>query len=293
MNRTEYILRQLAKTNKKNYENYVVTRIWNLLNDLNIKIVTQQHVTRPSGRALTDLYFPQINLHIEIDEGQHFDKGKKVAADLVREADLISATGHKFETIKVCENRYDIDISAINKRIDDVMEIIRAEFKKENPPAWDIAAEYNPQTYIDKGYMSADENVAFRTIADACNCFGNDYKSVQKCYFKHPYEDRYLWFPKLYANGDWNNNISDDENVISFTKVIGQESWFKENIILENKKKEVLVFAHFKSNLGDIMYRFKGVYKVDIEESMRKGYEILKRTSHEVKTYPPIKKKSG
>lgn len=290
MNRTEYILRQLAKTNKKNYENYVVTRIWNLLNDLNIKMVTQQHVTRPSGRALTDLYFPQINLHIEIDEGHHFDKEKKVTADLIREADIIRATGHMFETIKVCEDRYDIDISVINKRIDDVVKIIQAEFRNKNPPSWDIAAEYNPQTYIDKGTMSADENVAFRTISDACNCFGNQYKSVQKCHFKHPYEDRYLWFPKLYANGVWDNYISDDENVITFKKVIGQESWFKENIVKENKKKEVLVFAHFKSNLGDVMYRFKGVYKVDIQESIRSGFEILKRTSREVNTYPPINK---
>ncbi len=77
MNRTEFILRQISKTNKKSYENYVVTRIWHLLNDLNIKIVTQQHVTRPAGRALTDLYFPQIKLHVEIDEGHHFDEGKK------------------------------------------------------------------------------------------------------------------------------------------------------------------------------------------------------------------------
>jgi len=291
MNRTEYILKQLAKTNKKNYENYVITRIWNLLNDLNIKIVTQQHVTRPSvGRALTDLYFPQINLHIEVDEGQHFKKGEKVTADIIREADIINATGHKLERIKVSEGGYDIDISDINKRIDDVVEIIKTEFNTKNPPAWDIAAEYNPQTYIEKGKMSADENVAFRTIADACNCFGNSYKRVQKCHFKHPYEDRYLWFPKLYANGDWNNNISDDENVITFNKVSGQESWFKENIVKENKNKEVLVFAHYRSNLGDVMYRFKGVYKVAIEESIRSGFEILKRTSREVNTYPPINK---
>lgn len=291
MNRTEYILRQFAKTNKKNYENYVVTRIWNLLNDLNIKIVTQQYVARPSGKpALTDLYFPQINLHIEIDEGHHFNNGEKVKADLVREADIIRATGHKFETVKVCENRYDIDISAINKRIDDVVEIIKKEFKKKNPPAWDIFAEYNPQTYINKGRISADENVAFRTIADACNCFGNSYKSVQRCFFKHPLEDRYLWFPKLYANSGWNNKITPDEETIYFTKVEGNDAWFKENIVKENKRKERLVFAHFKSNLGDVMYRFKGIYKVDIEESIRNGYEILRRTSREAKTYPHIKK---
>lgn len=44
MNKKEYIIRQIAKTNKKNYENYVVTRIFHLINRLDIKFVTQQYV---------------------------------------------------------------------------------------------------------------------------------------------------------------------------------------------------------------------------------------------------------
>lgn len=39
----EFVLKQLAKTNKKNYENYVITRIFHLLNDLDIKFITQQY----------------------------------------------------------------------------------------------------------------------------------------------------------------------------------------------------------------------------------------------------------
>ena len=58
MTKKEFIVRQLAKTNKKNYENYVVTGILHRLADPQVKFVTQQHITRPGGkRALTDMYF--------------------------------------------------------------------------------------------------------------------------------------------------------------------------------------------------------------------------------------------
>ena len=51
----EYILAQLSRTNKKNYENYIITRIIHLLNDLDIKFVTQQYFKRPDGNfGLTD-----------------------------------------------------------------------------------------------------------------------------------------------------------------------------------------------------------------------------------------------
>ena len=91
MTKLEFISRQLAKAEGKRYEHYVVTRIWHLLNDTRIKPVTQQFITRPSGRALTDMYFPQLEMHIEIDEGHH---KKQIEADKLREADIINATGH-------------------------------------------------------------------------------------------------------------------------------------------------------------------------------------------------------
>ncbi|MFO8067398.1 MAG: hypothetical protein R6U11_07440, partial [Bacteroidales bacterium] len=71
MDKLDYIARQLSRARKKRYEHYVTTRIWHLLNDLTIKLVTQQYVKRPEGRALTDIYFPQLQIHIEIDENHH------------------------------------------------------------------------------------------------------------------------------------------------------------------------------------------------------------------------------
>ena len=85
MDKKEYIIRQLGRTKNKKYETYVVTRIIHLLNDFTIKFVTQQYVTRPEGRALTDLYFPQFGVHIEVDEVHHFHD-VNIEADKLREA---------------------------------------------------------------------------------------------------------------------------------------------------------------------------------------------------------------
>ena len=68
LDKKEYIIRQLARTKNKKYEQYVVSRIVHRLNMDDVKFVTQQYVSKPTGRALTDLFFPQIKLHIEVDE---------------------------------------------------------------------------------------------------------------------------------------------------------------------------------------------------------------------------------
>ena len=92
MNKLEFISRQFSKAEKKRFEHYVVTRIWHSLDDLSIKFVTQQYVSRPDSRALTDMFFPQLQIHIEIDEGHH---KKQIEWDKLREVDIINATGHE------------------------------------------------------------------------------------------------------------------------------------------------------------------------------------------------------
>lgn len=48
----------------------------------------------PKALALTDMYLPQLRIHVEIDEGQHFGSGgERLEGDVVRETDIINATG--------------------------------------------------------------------------------------------------------------------------------------------------------------------------------------------------------
>jgi len=283
MNKLDFIARQLAKAQTKKYEHYVVHRIWTLLNDSRVKFVTQQFVSRPGGRAMTDLFFPQLEIHIEVDEGFH---KKQIDADKLREADIINATGHQILRVNVTK-----DEEHINGDIDNIVAIIKDKLNTlEDFEAWDMEAEMNPQTYIDKGYIDVNENVAFRTIADGASCFGRDYSGgMQKAYFPHPVEpNKYLWFMKAYENEQWNNNLSDDEETITeFSKIPELfRSHIDQNIADAKRIHSRIVFARVKDALGLLMYRFKGEYQIDLDASNYDVGLIYRRIATRVKTYP-------
>ncbi|MBB6715569.1 AbaSI family restriction endonuclease [Clostridium gasigenes] len=278
-----YILKQLAKTNKKNYENYVVTRIYNKLDDLEMKFITQQYISRGHGDyALTDMYFPQINLHVEVDEGQHKNN---IEADEIREADIINITNHTIMRVDVTKA-----IEEIHEQIEEVVEYIKTkklELEESFTP-WDIEKEYSSQTYINKGYIDVKDNVAFLRIVDACNCFGLNYKGWQRGGAKHPIEkDTLLWFPKLYVNDKYTNKLSDDGNMI-FESSNNKEVTKEEIIAQTNNPKFAnrrIVFARIIGPLGDIMYRFKGEFRFAVEESINNKCIVWEKTSERVKTY--------
>lgn len=233
---------------------------------------------------MTDMFFPQLEIHIEVDEGFH--KGQ-IDADKLREADIINATGHQILRVDVTK-----DIETINTDIDEVVAAIRNTISStENFEPWDMEAEMNPQTYIEKGYIDVKDNVAFRTIADGASCFGRDYSGgMQKSYFPHPTEpNKYLWFLKLYPNEQWNNQLSDDEETITeFSKIPER---YVEHIDSAKRAAERvhsrIVFARVKSPLGDLMYRFKGEYKIDMDASNYEIGVIFRRINTRVKTYSP------
>lgn len=282
MDKKEYIIRQLDRAKNKKYEAYVVTRIIHLINDFSIKFITQQYVTRPEGRALTDLFFPQFGLHIEVDEGQHFINNN-IKEDKIREADIINATGHEILRVDVTKS-----FESINTEINGIVKKIKKLRNDNYFIPWDIDAEYNPKTYISKGYIDVSDNVAFKTIKDACNCFGHNYSGYQRAGASHPNSDIMLWFPKLFPNGEWNNKISNDERTITEKNENNLKA--KEHVIshINNRKKhqhQRIVFAKVKGNLGDVLYRFRGLYKLDIQKSNEKIGLVWMRTKIRVETY--------
>jgi very-short-patch-repair endonuclease len=284
MNKTEFIIRQLKRAHGKGYESYVITRIWHLLNRTDIKFITQQYVSLSDGSfALTDLFLPQLKMHVEVDEPQHFTKENFYKeSDAIREADIVSSTGHNIR-------RIDVDgksIEDINNQIDNLIKEIRETIEAKEIARWDYEAEYNPLTYIHKGSISLADNVSFRTIADACNCFGHNYKGCQKAFVKHPFENRMLWFPKLYENDQWENRISsDDKEIYELEK--NNPNYLKEALSAPKHALERVVFARVRSNLGDVMYRFKGVYKIDPSRSQQEGCVVYIKQDDQCKTYPP------
>ena len=282
MNKLEYIAKQISKSKKKIYEHYVITRIWHLLNDLSIKFVTQQYVVRPNGRALTDLFFPQLGLHIEVNEPYHLNQTEQ---DKLREQDIINATNHRILRVDVSQ-----DILCVNKQIDEVIKEIK-ERKGSIPDFknWDIDAESTPKTYIDKGCIELKDNCSFKTMVDAANCFGHNIKpkGIWRGGVNHPNEGgKLIWFPKLYKNKDWENSISLDENII--TEISANSDNIKPHIdsIIQSNIFNRIIFARVKGPLGDIMYRYKGEYKLNENKTNYNNGLIWERIKEKSSTYP-------
>jgi very-short-patch-repair endonuclease len=279
MNKLNYVTRQLSRATKKRFEHYVVTRIWHLLNDSSLKFTTQQYVVRPEGHALTDMYFPQLKIHIEVDERFHL--GQK-ELDAHRDADIVNVTQHKVVHIDTTKS-----LNALNGDIDNVVEEIRAtkndllDFQE-----WNSEKEQNPQTYIDKGSIKIEDDVAFHYSYLAANCFGHSYTGFQKGGTKHPKEvGKMIWFPRLYPNGEWNNSISKDEETITEISKNPEKTRAHIDNELKSKLNNRIVFARVKSPLGDVMYRFRGEYKLEEEASSYEKGLIWKRIATKVNTY--------
>jgi len=147
--------------------------------------------------------------------------------------------------------------------------------------------ERDSQFYIDKGYIDTDDNAEFRIIADAASCFGKSYKGLQRSYFRHPKEsDKRLWFPKLYENCEWNNQISDDEAIITSKSRFAERNGQEIDKTDANEEYIVVVFAREKSRSGNFTYRFKGVYQFDHKTTNYENGQVWRRIETCVKTYP-------
>lgn len=282
MTKLDFVTKQLDKTRKKRYEQLVVHRIWNKLDDLRIKFITQQFVRRPNGRAMTDMYFPQLGIHVEVDEGHHKDQ---LVADKMREADIIDATGHRILRVDVTQ-----EIERIHEACDQIAKDICNEIASNTDFApWDLEAEMNPQTYVEKGYIDVGDDAAFKTMVDAANCFGLNIrpKGIWTGGARHPLEaNTLIWFPKLYQNDDWDNQMSEDEQTI--TEVSSDSEKFKKHFdrVMRENEFTRIVFPRLKGPLGDFMYRFKGKFQLDISETNFENGFVWRRTDTRVKTYP-------
>lgn len=144
--------------------------------------------------------------------------------------------------------------------------------------------------YIEKGFIDANDDVAFKRIYEACNIFGHSYKGYQRAGTYHPYRDDVtIWFPKMYPNDTWINTISADETIIFERPVNSAEVREHMNSHINSNIHKRIVFAREKDKLGLLMYRFKGEYEINVQESYKEGCLVWNRVAERVKTFPTKK----
>ena len=297
----KYIISQLGRTNKKNFENYCITRIYHLVDREDLKFVTQQMFRRGDGKiALVDLYFPQIDLIVEIDEGHH---GSQEKEDEERTKKIIKHKLSYFEEV-INEDLYverievaKSSLRQINNQIGVVVAKIKERIKtrEDNKSFQKWERLYQPPQYYinNKGDLDANEKPAFHTIKEVSDLFKKGYGGYQKGGFWDSNEKQNLvWCPQLELNGQeskskWVNKISDNGNLIYESSKNESENKAELELgeYMKNKKTRY-VFAYFKDSSGMGMYRFRGVFELDV--NLTKGQITKDRRAVWAKTRDKI-----
>lgn len=306
LNKDDYVLASLRRIGRnKKWEVYVVTRIIHLLDDDNLEFACQQCVKDKGNDRfyLTDLCFPSLGLYIEVNEkGGHSGKNAKID-DKERQEAIQTSTSWNQLDIDTYEyhgddkNPVDKTLEDINKTIENVVEEIKkrkSELESNGKKIiWDYNAKYDPKKYINKGSINPEENICFRYIRQALMLFGYKKGHFQGGSWHIKGTNERVWFPKLYNNinkdgVEWINTVENNLQTITMQRKIN-------GVITETPEllERAIVFAHQKNLLGQVVYRFMGVFEPSPECSADKVFKDGKTTDtkSEKNVYHRVKEK--
>jgi hypothetical protein len=295
----QYIVKSLSKTNRKDYENFIINAIWHKLSNPNIEIISQQFVknndiTDNRSHYFIDLYFPSLNIGIECDEPYHLGANQSLRdsqRSISLQDILYSIKSNNYEQIRI---KIFGTIEEVNDQINTAVDKIKKRIQDLNPAAWSIqsSAEY----FENKKYISINDRIGFKSINEVCNTLYNagrkeDNKGATRSYFTLPkftnteLENHKLWFPKLAIkiNDEFGNEILRPATRTGWTNQISQDGtiiteWNENDIPYKNDKKRRVVFIKYKDSLGFNEYKFAGVFeffeKIDDRNIYKRCSEI-------------------
>lgn len=267
MEKTEHLARMLNKrTSGKIYENFIINAIYQKIGNLELMPITQQYVKDPDDSRkyyLIDLYFPQVNYGIEVDEAQH-NAEQNIIADHEREQMIKAAIDCTPGRIKVFNSDFSLKpLDEIYRQIDTQVEIIIEKIRNlPTPLEWkdndDLKADV-----IGRGYFDISDNVSYINITEIYNLLGHNAKRLGKCfwYLKKPY---CLWVPTLAVKLDdgttiikagWENTMNEERTVI-YERDKGST---KGDVRYEDELR--VVFMKMKDSFGRDCRKFIGVFK--------------------------------
>lgn len=276
----EYLENCFERICHKRTERYVLQRIWDLLGDDEVQFEFQYQIKLLNGKyALADLYLPQINVVVEVNEPFHqFTKAK----DEARRQEIINAIG-----ASVCTIDCSMTIAEIHKQIDILVNSVRvkvhdAKSEKTFKP-WNAEDIYSPQYYLELGKLSVVSGCYLRTIDDICALFGT--QAVHRGYLRAGsamlpnHLDVILWWPNPKST-TWKNDVSSDEDVIIEYPAGNDLLKCKVHAYKLTKLQEKRITFIWDDSVG--MYRFIGIFEIDGEETLRINKAVWRRTMKEI-----------
>ena len=283
----DYISRLLQRTSGKRIENYVISRIWHLLDNYDIKMTPQQYVSRDvSQYALTDIYFPQIGLHVEVNEPAHYESEDKIDKDFKRQQEIETNTGHQVFVID-CRQ----ELIGIHSQIDELVTQINSQVKEQVEKGifkpWKPENEHNPMFWKEKGFINISDEVSFYTIEDICSLFEADYQKTKRGFLRkggisNPKKpSQIIWWPSERTRSGWLNNF--DEIGSTITETHSDPKKKSEHYFSNSQGDHIrIVFFHNKNVLGLVNYKFVGVFINDREKSNPEIGTVWKRIADNI-----------
>ena len=240
----EYMERLFANISKKKTESYVISRIWHLLDDDRVKFVVQQYIRRTQDKyALADLYLPQLNIFIEINEPFHKNN---VEVDKVRNEEILNIT-HSKPIVIDCDN----DIQEIHRQVADVVKLIKQRIS-ELGDRHESQAPWLPARF---------------------GCCRSQQKARNSLVAEHG-------TPSLAQRtfGGWNGYLRISESG-GQTCGTSETMAFRSR----RNKNNIPAVQRYKDDLGFCFYRFVGVFHLNREKSVQENKCVWERVSNTYK----------
>ncbi|GAB6091742.1 AbaSI family restriction endonuclease [Spirochaeta dissipatitropha] len=290
------------RTKGKKYENFIINSIYAKISNPELIPITQQYVKNTNAATMSkrkyyllDLYFPQINYGIEVDESHHLCEENRIQ-DYLRAEDILGSIQCEQGRIAIYNDdgtlkTYDEVNDQINKQIIHIKKMITQKYTVDKI-CWEDN-ESRKRNILQKGVFSTKDDVDFEGVTEIYNLLGHDIKNLGRCFVK--LNNKYkLWVPHLAVqledgtiktkNG-WENTLNEDKSLIS--EVVGNMKKcdtreLPEGPWNENGYKRV-VFMHIRDSFGMERVKFLGVFEA-FELKVNKGIQtrFYKRVKTEI-----------
>ena len=287
----DYMERLFAKISKKKTESYVISRIWHQLDDDRVKFVVQQYIRRAQDKyALADLYLPQLNIFIEINEPFHKNNTE---VDKIRNEEIVNKTHSELRIIDcgfIVKEKNDKDeihwkpIDEIHRQITDVVALIKQRIQEmgDNFQTWDDVSTLSVEYHRNKGYLKIDDNECLRTTEDIAEVFGT--KAKHRGFLRASgtavpnKKNEIIWWPNT-EHRLWHNELSEDGIFIyEYPKAENKRTAHLKQWLSAPEEIRI-TFLRYKDDLGFCFYRFVGVFKLNKEKSVQENKCIWERIS--------------
>lgn len=280
----DYIARLFRSIRNKRFESYVIQRIWHKLDDDRVLFSTQQFIERDNNGkyALADLYLPQLNILIEVDEAQHNTEENK-ELDKQRSIEIErKISGVCIRRISIFDKNTPLSMNEINTQVDSVVNEIKNKIKELEHENKFIPWNGNfltPNYHIQKGYFDVKENEYVKNIDDAATIFNT--KVVHRGFLRpggFPIPDvpnTIVWLPSI-DNKNYFNKLEGDTIYEYNINELKRSQHVKD--VVEKDETRVTFFRE-KDALGFNFYKFIGVFRLEKELSLKENKCIWKRVS--------------